>query len=329
MKIQCPGCNKAYRINDDIVYKVHNKTAKCTQCGQVIPIADFLLEKEALAPFACGEELKLEVVANLKKLYPMPHILLKARKLLAGNGNFDELGSLLNTDPALASRVLKVANSAYYGMSGNVSSLHMAATLLGSGTLMQILLMVGNAKALGRSLDGYGLGSGQLWRHSLAVAVCSGLIEKKQPGSDEEEAFFAGLMHDSGKIILDSYVLERKDLFTRYASLTRESLSAVEQKILGFTHGEIGYELCRKWNLPDHMATAIRDHHLPGASENNRLAHVIHLANRMADRALGTATKTPTLPKSSLSILNITETEVEAIITEALTTVETMEEDTY
>ncbi|SCY29426.1 HDOD domain-containing protein [Desulfoluna spongiiphila] len=329
MKIQCPACAKAYRIKDEIVHKVHNKTAKCTQCGQLIPIAHFILDKEALAPFATGEALRQEVVGNLKKLYPMPHILLKARKLLAGDGNFDELGSLLNTDPALASRVLKVANSAYYGMSGKVSSLHMAATVLGSGTLMQILLLVGNAKALGQSLNGYGLGSGELWRHSLAVAVCSGLIEKKLHASDGEEAFFAGLMHDSGKIILDSYVLERKPLFTRYEALTREPLYAVEKKILGLTHGDIGFELCRKWNLPDHMATAIRDHHTPGASGGNKLAYVIQLANHMADRALGSTAKTPPLPSDALTCLHMTATEVEGLITEALTAVETMEEDTY
>jgi len=329
MKIQCPGCSKAYRIKDELVYKVHNKIAKCTQCGHGIPIGHFLLDQDELSRFVSGDALRKEVIKNLKKLYPMPHILLKARKLLAGNGNFDELGSLLNTDPALASRVLKVANSAYYGMSGKVSSLHMAATVLGSGTLMQILLMVGNAKALGQSLNGYGMGSGELWRHALAVAVCSGLIEKKLHASDGEEAFFAGLMHDAGKIILDTYVLERKPLFTRYAELTREPLHAVEKKILGLTHGDIGFELCRKWNLPDHMATAIRDHHTPGASGGNKLAYVIQLANHMAARVLGSATKTPPLPADALRCLHMTAAEVEDLITEAQTAVETMEEETY
>jgi len=329
MKIQCTGCSKAYRINDDLVYKIHNKKVICTDCGRLIPVERFIIDRDELNQFASGDALKQEVVKNLKKLYPMPHILLKARNLLAGNGNFDELGSLLNTDPALASRVLKVANSAYYGMSGKVSSLHMAATVLGSGTLLQILLLVGNAKALGRSLEGYGLSSGELWRHALAVAVCSGLIEKKLHANDGEDAFFAGLMHDAGKIILDAYVLERKHLFTHYAKLTREPLYAVEKRILGLTHGDIGYELCRKWNLPDHMATAIRDHHTPGASGDNKLAFVIQLANHMAGQTLGRAAKKTAPPLEALQCLHMSEAEVEALITEAYTAVETMEEETY
>lgn len=328
MKIQCPGCSKAYRINDEIVYKVHDKKVKCPDCGKAIPIEPFILDPNELKGFAWGDALRQDVVSNLKKLYPMPHILLKARNLLAGTGHFRELGNLLNTDPALASRVLKVANSAYYGMSGKVSSLHMAATILGSATLLQIILMVGNAKTLGRSLEGYGLGSGELWRHALATGVSAELIEKRIQ-SDSEEAFFAGLMHDAGKIILDSYVLERKSLFTRHATLTRAPLHVTEQKVLGFTHGDIGYELCRKWHLPEHMATAIKDHHSPAASGDNKLAAILELANHMAAQTHESATPGTPPPLKALRALNISEAELKGLITEASSAVETLEEDTY
>ncbi|WP_300668273.1 HDOD domain-containing protein [Desulfoluna sp.] len=331
MKIQCSGCSKAYRINDNLVHQIYTQKVLCTDCGRLIPVEPFLLDPKELEPFLSGEALKHEVVNNLKKLYPMPHILLKARKLLAGTGNFQALGDLLNTDPALASRVLKVANSAYYGMSGRVSSLQMAATVLGSGTLLQIILLIGNAKALGRSLDGYGLNAGDLWRHALATAVCAELVAKKAHCDTGEDAFFAGLMHDAGKIILDTYVLERKHLFQKYAKLTHAPLHDAETKILGFTHGDIGYELCRKWNLPVHMATAIKDHHPPSTSGQAPLTSILQLANHMAGLTTGrpSGQSIPPLLLKALHTLQITEHELEELIGEASTAVETLEEDTY
>lgn len=329
MNITCAHCSKAYRISDDLVYQICRIQLMCTACGNAIAIEPQVLSEETLQAHPSGEALRQEVVGNLKKLYPMPHILLKARTLLSGQKNFKELEHLLGTDPALAGRVLKIANSAYYGMSGKVSSIQMAATVLGTDTLLQIITLVGYSKMLGRTLEGYGLDSGELWKHSLAVAICARLIEETLQAKNGDDAFLAGLMHDAGKIILDTYIQDRQQLFSRYTLLTRASITATEEKILEFTHADIGGELCRRWNLPETMATAIQYHHTPADSGGNRLAYVLNLADHMA-KSLSTASdEPPDHVKETLAYLPIPEIALKDLSRKAQDALESLEEDTY
>jgi len=329
MKITCSQCSKTYQISDDLVYQIYHIQLICTDCGNAISIEPLILDEDELHSYASGTALRQEVVKNLKKLYPMPHILLKARKLLADRKSFKELEHLLNTDPALAGRVLKIANSAYYGMSGKVASIQMATTVLGTDTLLQIITMVGHSKMLGRALKGYGQDSGDLWKHSLAVAICARLIEETLHARNGDDAFLAGLMHDAGKIILDSYVLDRQTLFKRYTHLTHASMTATEEKIMEFTHADIGGELCRKWNLPESMATAIQHHHNPTASGGNRLAYILNLADHMA-KEISPASTPPSGPiAEALKFLSIQEIALKDLARKAEDALESLEEDTY
>lgn len=327
MNITCAHCSKTYRISDDLVYQITHIPLMCTACGSAIAIEPLILSEDDLHAHPSGAALRQEVVENLKKLYPMPHILLKARTLLSGQKNFKELEHLLSTDPALAGRVLKIANSAYYGISGKVSSVQMAATVLGTDTLLQIITLVGYSKMLGRTLEGYGLDSGELWKHSLAVAICARLIEETLQAKNGEDAFLAGLMHDAGKIILDTYIQDRQLLFTRYAHLTHAPMTVTEQKILEFTHADIGGELCRKWNLPETMATAIQFHHTPADSGGNRLAYILNLADHMAQGLFSASEAAPL--KETLEFLPIPQIALKDLMRKAQDALEILEEDTY
>lgn len=329
MRITCSKCLKNYQIKDELVYQIYKKKLLCTHCSHAMAIEPAILDEEELHQFSSGNGLKEEVVKNLKKLYPMPHILLKARNIITGKKSFKSLENLLNTDPALAGRVLKIANSSYYGMSGKVSSIQMAATVLGSDTLLQIITLVGHSKMLGHSLDGYGLSSGDSWKHSLAVAICAKLIEETLQHRHGDDAFFAGLMHDAGKIILDGYILERHRLFKRYTALTRASMTTAETKILEFTHADIGCELCLRWNLPQTMAEAVQYHHTPNASGGNRLAYILNMADHMAHKISETPQKQTPFPKETLKFLPITEIGIKDLIRKAKEALENLEEDTY
>jgi HD-like signal output (HDOD) protein len=96
------------------------------------------------------------------------------------------------------------------------------------------------------------------------------------------DAFSAGLIHDVGKLVLDPYVLERKDRFTAFLADGKESFLNAEKEILGFDHGEMAAELCTNWHVPQDLATAIRYHHCPAASNGNRLAYIVHMADVIA-----------------------------------------------
>ena len=333
MKISCSSCTSYVTIDDRFMYDLESQGSKlkCKSCNSPLNLKGI--------PKLCqgdennllyGKFLNEDVVKNLKKLYPMPHVTYKARKLINSvNAGFQEIGNILKTDPALAARIMKVANSAYYGMSGKISSLHHASTLLGGRTLIQIITLVSQSKALGRSLKGYDIQSGDMWKHSLQAAVCANILSVKRSPEEEEDSFFAGLMHDSGKIILDGYVVEREQIFNRYMITSQAGFLRAEQRILGFDHAHTGYELCLKWNLPEKLAYAIKYHHNPVASGGNKLAYILFIADYMAKFDQDGDEKDMSKVYSSLEFLGFKKEDMGDLQEEAYNATEALEEDTY
>lgn len=337
MKLACSNCSSIFNFDDSFMYdlkllsQTKDKAPKCTSCNSPIN-TDALPElfQGDEKNFLRGEALNKKVVGNLKKLYPMPHVTYKARKLInSSNASFLEIGNILKTDPALAGRILKVANSAYYRMSGEISSIQHAATMLGGDTLIQVITLVSNSKMLGKSLSGYDINSGDLWKHAITTAVCANILSIKRSPEDEEDSFFAGLMHDSGKIILDSYIVERQEIFNRYLSKSKSPFQKAESLILGFNHAHTGYELCLKWNLPKRLAGAIKHHHNPSATGDNKLAYVLNIANYMAKPLNNNPDENMDQIKLSLKYLGFSESDMDALKEEAYNAVEALEEDTY
>ncbi len=279
-----------------------------------------------------GDILKEEVTRNFKKLYPMPHVMLKSRQLMNDpNSDFRQISQLLKTDPALASRILKTANSAYFGLRGRVSSIQHAVALLGSKLLIQIITLVIQSKMLSGTLPGYGIDSGGLWRHSLTVAVGSDILSKKVAPEYSGEAFLAGLLHDVGKIILDEYILQRQEAFKALQETMNQTVNDAEIRILGFDHADIACELCIHWDMPGFVAGAIKCHHIPFDSGDNLLAHIIHIADIIANRINMDMQPIDldAIEKGSLERLNINEEIMEKLAQQIFAMVETLEEDTF
>jgi HD-like signal output (HDOD) protein len=118
--------------------------------------------------------------------------------------------------------------------------------------------------------------------HSMAVAFGSRLLANKKAPELSNDAFSAGLIHDAGKLILNSHVLERQADFEMAMSTGEETFLAAEKEILGFDHAEIASEACAKWNIPEALAVGIRYHHDPSESDDNKLAHVLHISDSIA-----------------------------------------------
>jgi HD-like signal output (HDOD) protein len=230
-----------------------------------------------------GEKLMKKILQTAKDLPPMPQTTLKAHEIIKDpNASFEDLAGVLEMDQAIATRVLRMANSPFYGMSGKVSSIKHASTILGLKVLEELIVMAWSTKALADRMEGYGLDTGDLWQHSLGVAFGSKIIATLKNPSMANDAFSAGLIHDVGKLVLDPYVLERRDAFAAFLADGKESFLSAEKGILGFDHGEIAAELCTNWNVPQNLATAIRYHHNPAASDGNQLAYIVHMADVIA-----------------------------------------------
>jgi putative nucleotidyltransferase with HDIG domain len=223
--------------------------------------------------------------------------------------SFKDIGDVLESDPAIAGRVLRLANSAYYGLSGKVSSIQHASVVLGVETLAEVIAMAGTSSFLGKSLKGYNLSSGDLWRHSLAVAIGAKMIAHHKNPTLENDAFTAGLFHDAGKIILDPYVHKYKDQFQGDTDNGDGASSSSEIKILGFDHAEIAAEMCAKWKIPEAQAFAIRFHHAPNEGDNDELASLIYVANTL-NHGDGDSDISK-LDENVINTLNLTEEELQ------------------
>ncbi len=290
MEITCSGCNKKLNIPDERLRAFKNNiTIPCPSCKEKIEI-DIQLQGESqpatpmsdssLPEQQRGDELKKKILETVEDLPPMPQVAQKARQVISNpDASFQDLARVIETDQAIATKVLRMANSPYYGSVGGVSSVQQASVILGTKTLMELLNLACASSSLSNTLAGYDLDAGDLWKHSLAVATGSRVIAKKRKEDLAEDAFSAGLIHDVGKIILDSYIFERKDAFETIIHEGKESFLSAEKHVLGFDHAEIASEICDKWQIPKHISLAIRYHHEPLQSDGNELAYILHVAD--------------------------------------------------
>ena len=356
MKIECPECQKAYKIPDEKIPFGKKFSVSCLACKKRI-VVDLRSEEEPNEPIQppkpekeaqvaepvpeptfgkkqpSGIKLKYGILRTLDDLPAMPHVVKKAQEIMAKpDSTIKELARVIELEQAIATRLLKMANSAYYGLSGKVSSVQHASVLLGYKTLGELISVAGISNLLSQDLKGYQLDSGDLWQHSIAVAFGSRIIANRKDTEFGNLAFFAGLIHDAGKLILDPYVYERKDDFDEFLADGNHTFLSAEKTILGFDHSEIAFELCQKWKIPNDQSLAIKYHHNPSLSDGNELAFTLHMADYIAmtnGYRSGTDGNHYQPEEGVMEFLNLREEDVEHIKKDVQESVEKMSEEVH
>ena len=224
---------------------------------------------------------------NLKRIMQeveaFPGMPATAAKLLPLLDNPDstpsEVENIVKYDPGLTANILKLTNSAYFGIPTKVSSIKQAVILLGWKRLMQVVTTICMSPLMKKAVPGYDLRSGELWRHSIAVSVAAELLVKALKIPDADEVFTAGLLHDVGKLILGNFV--KKDLSQIQAMVTKGiSFDVAESMVLGTNHAEVGGQILHKWSFPAELVNAVQWHHDPESCENTCiLSDIVHVAN--------------------------------------------------
>lgn len=196
-----------------------------------------------------------------------------------------EIERLISSDAALSAKILRVVNSAYYGLSGQVSSLGQAVVILGMQQIRNLVLSISALSLLkGRTPELRNLQE-SFWMHSFATAACAQAIARhKRFGARETEMVYtAGLLHDIGKLFLfcnhsDSY-LE----VMNYARTHPCELKESEHQILGVGHEEVGLELARNWHFPEPLALLIGRHEGPFDGDPLPMLFAVHAADRLTE----------------------------------------------
>ncbi len=250
----------------------------------------------------------LEQLASLTNLPTLPSVLYEILAALQDpNVDFDSLKKIVYRDPALVSRILRIANSSYFGRRHPTSSLETAFFTLGLNEVIAIVSSVGVVNAFAhigsRSFD-----RRVLWRHSLMTGLTSRLLSRKLDLQQQTlgEEFIAGLLHDLGHIIILEYFPE--EFGTIIDGINEGSNpSELERMILGNDHSEISGYIAERWRFSPSLAEALRWHHLPEKSTIcPPLTRVVHFADRMCSwREMDERKITPSTPMERPEVLKI------------------------
>jgi HD-like signal output (HDOD) protein len=217
----------------------------------------------------------------------MPSLSITVSKILEVTKNpqvtAKDLNKVISLDPVLVGKVLKLVNSAYYGLSNKVTSLVTAIIMLGINTIKNLALSTAVLGNMRKGSSFKTLNVDGFWRHSIGVGSTSKLIATKIgiPANRTEEYFIGGLLHDIGKIPLNVIFEEEYLRAIQQADMHKTQLIEMEKELIGITHCEVGKLIGEKWRLTDETYECILYHHDPNmASEKNfKLVSSVYIAN--------------------------------------------------
>lgn len=221
------------------------------------------------------------IVAGIRALPRLPMTTLRLMEVLSDpDSSVRDVVEVIRFDPAVTTELLKLCNSASAGLSRKIESVTDAARLLGTNRVFQLVMAAHTRTMLGGSQEGYGMPAGALWKHSVGVALAAERLAAACSRDRANEVFTAGLLHDIGKILLNSAVAEDYARIVAQVQRDRVSFCEAERTILGFTHAEIGARVGERWALPDSIVRAIRYHHEPEFVEpHDPIVDLVHIAD--------------------------------------------------
>jgi HD-like signal output (HDOD) protein len=192
-----------------------------------------------------------------------------------------ELESVINADPSLTSIILKMANSAYFGLREPVLDTRRAVIFLGFKTVRDLALGASVCEIFrsGEEIGNYTRMG--LWKHCIGVAVISKMIARRRPdGKYDDSLFSIGILHDIGIILIDQYLHEHFCAVLNHEDFGKKSLTSLEKAIIGFTHDDFAREVASKWKMPPVVYEVISSCHTPSRStRHTSLAAILYLAD--------------------------------------------------
>ncbi len=202
-----------------------------------------------------------QFIQEASMLPPIPETAQKALAIIRNpKSNAADLADILASDQVLAARVLRWANSAYYGMESRIVTVRQAIVILGMNVIQELVMASSVSDQMNQPLPGYGLKRGELWHHALGTAVGAQLISKQYHLKIDQEAYYAGLLCDIGKLIFEKHL---REINWDRSEWDQRSFLEVERACFGIDHATLGSELAHHWQLPEELVTTIAFHHEP------------------------------------------------------------------
>ena len=225
-------------------------------------------------------------IDSIEDLPTLPSVYAEVERLCQ-NPDVDavELNEVIQSDPSITLKLLRLANSAFFGFSRKVTSVKDAVSLLGNQTVKNAVLSISIFEAAKDQKTTAGLDRKGFWQHSAGVgSIVRFLAGKLQ--IEREEGFTAGILHDIGKIILDGLFPEYYAPVLKAVAQKNILILQAEEEELGLLHTLVGQELAEAWQIPDSLVQGIAHHHSPEASQiDPELASLVHIGDVLCRNA--------------------------------------------
>lgn len=258
---------------------------------------------------------KIDTIPTLPQVYYTVSSLLENPKV-----NASDISEAISRDPAITARILKIVNSAFYGLPRQVSTLTHALVLLGFHSVRSLILAMGLSEVFPANEHSV-FPRNAFWTHCFATGTVAKNLARRIDYSKGEEIFIQGLLHDIGKIILDTSMPEE---FARAYELAHQKnilLFDAEREVFGFTHADVGELVTHHWNLPENISRSIGMHHAPADADGFQMeASLIHVADiicRARQVGDGGDSQIPALDPVAWKILHLDMKTLETIMADA------------
>jgi len=220
------------------------------------------------------------IIGQIDTLRPIPQV---AHKIMAAakdpQSSMAAISDLIQYDQSLTANLLRAANSAYFGLSKKVESLHQAVVYLGTDKVVDLVLLGASSENFSMGQKGYDLEGGDLWRYSVSSALIARDLAEVTGGCDVHTVFTSGLLKDIGKVVLSQFVADSSEKINFLVSNHEFSFREAEKAVIGIDHAELGALIAKKWKFSDRMIDLIRHHHAPMEAESEMEASLVYLAD--------------------------------------------------
>ncbi|MBL9208844.1 MAG: HDOD domain-containing protein [Opitutaceae bacterium] len=198
------------------------------------------------------------LVKQLKDLPPAPKVLLTLRRLLAEHDTtIEAIAEVVNLEPGLSARVVRMANSAHFGGTTKVDSVKEGIQRVGLKGVQELVTYAVASQLVGQPLNAYAMSAQKLWLRAVACAMAAGALAERA-SVNREDAYTAGLMHGLGLLVIDRHATKQRRKGKFASSGYPLDFAPAERDWLGFSHAEAGAALLDAWDFPAPAAEAVR-----------------------------------------------------------------------
>ncbi len=210
-----------------------------------------------------GERIARSLISDCSALVSPPDVCLKINELAGDEStSLEEIALVVIRDPSLTAKVLKLANSPYYGLGSRVDTVTRAVMILGMGEIQKLVLALCAVESFSR-LSSAITNMNSFWRHAIYTGLTAQAIARRAHILHPERLFVAGTLHDIGTLLINQRFPEIAQRAISEAMGDEDALSRLEIADLGFDHAYLGALMLNSWNLPPALVDAVRCHHLP------------------------------------------------------------------